>query len=293
MTVPVTALLALVGCALAFAALDLVRKLLTRHLRTVPLLFWLAAGSVPVFAVWWLSAGGGVPLAGEYWPPALASVALNIAANFLYLEAVRKSPLSLTIPFLGLSPVFATLLAVPMLGEMPTPIQWGGILLVGAGVLWLTWGGRGDPTPARLWAALRREPGSLLMCGTALAWACALPFDKLALRHADTPWHGMVITGGVAMGMLVTLAVTRRGGLRVDRRGASLLVVAGCLGGIALGLQLLAMGLTAVGLVETLKRALGSFSAVVLGALFLHEPVTRHELAAVAVLACGVAIVLL
>ncbi|MGH9379903.1 MAG: DMT family transporter [Thermoanaerobaculia bacterium] len=293
MAVPVAALLALVGCALAFAALDLLRKLLTHHIRTVPLLFWLAAGSLPVFAIWWWGSGGAGPRDAAYWLPALTSLALNIVANLLYLEAVRRSPLSLTIPFLGLSPVFATLLAVPMLGETPTPLQWGGILLAVIGVLWLSWGGQGDPTPVRLWRALRREPGSSLMCGTALAWACALPFDKLALGHASTPWHGMVITGGVAAGMLATLAVTRRGGLRTDRHGGLLLIAAGCLGGVALGLQLLAMGLTAVGLVETLKRALGSFSAVAFGYLFFHESVTPHKLAAVVILAAGVAVLLL
>ena len=41
------------------------------------------------------------------------------AASILYVQAVNLSPLSLTIPYLGFTPVVVTVLAYPLLGEVP------------------------------------------------------------------------------------------------------------------------------------------------------------------------------
>lgn len=73
-----------------------------------------------MLAVWAL-VDGDWSIAAGYWPWAAASIAINIAANVGYLVAVGRGPFSVAIPLLSFVPVFATLLAVPLLAQLPTP----------------------------------------------------------------------------------------------------------------------------------------------------------------------------
>ena len=126
MTIPTLAVVLVLACALAFSGADIFRKLLASWMRPVPMLLGLAGGMAPFFVAWHLLEGGAPPTAG-YWAPGLASTLINVAANLAFIEAVRRSPLSLTIPLLSLTPVFTSLLAIPLLGEAPSSRQWLGI----------------------------------------------------------------------------------------------------------------------------------------------------------------------
>ena len=134
MTVSMTAVLLVAGVALAFSGLDVLRKLLGARLEPLPLLVLLSGGSLPIFIVW-AALEGSWGATGAYVLPGLGSVVLNVGANLSFLQAVRVSPLSLTIPYLSLTPVFATLLSVPLLGERPSGMQALGVVLVVGGAL--------------------------------------------------------------------------------------------------------------------------------------------------------------
>ncbi|MGH9361130.1 MAG: EamA family transporter, partial [Thermoanaerobaculia bacterium] len=74
--------------------------------------------------------------------------------------------LSLAVPLLSLTPVFATLFAIPLLGEQPSPSDFLGILLVVAGAVFLGGeigaqaGGGRSPRVAlsKRWQALSQSP---------------------------------------------------------------------------------------------------------------------------------------
>src|SRR5262245_43213800 len=102
-----TAILLVLASSLAWAALDLCRKVLADRMAALPLLFFMTLFAAPIFALWG-SFAAERPWVHDsaYWWPALASVALNIAANLLYLRAVRLSPYSQMVPLLALTPVF-------------------------------------------------------------------------------------------------------------------------------------------------------------------------------------------
>ena len=291
MTVSLLAAALAIGCAVAFSLADLMRKMLAERMRPLPLLVAMSAGMAPFFLAWWIWQGAAGPAAG-YWLPGLASAALNLAANLAFLEAVRIAPLSLTIPVLSLTPVFTTLLAIPLLGEVPSARQLAGVLLVVGGVLWLNAAAGDGAVLRRLWRALRRERGSALMAATALLWSLAMPLDKMALAASGAPFHGLMLNAGVALGALLVLAGRRQ--LSELRRLAGrwgLLALLIGVGALALVLILLAISETWIGFIETMKRGLGSFMAVVWGRLFFAEPVTARKLVAVAVIAAGVALI--
>ncbi len=289
MSIPLPVLLLIVACGLGWAGFDLTRKLLVREIPPVALVFLLTIGSVPLFAAWMAQQGAGGPGPG-YFGPALASVLLNIVANLLFLQAMRIAPLSVTIPLLSLTPVFATLLAIPLLGELPTPSHAFGILLVVAGAIGLHWRRRSAEDDSGQHGTLK---GALMVALTALLWSLTIPFDKLAVQRSNAPFHGVVVTAGVAAGVLLVLVVQGRlGDLAKVRNVPGIYVLALVVSTLALAFQFLALPQAYVGTVETLKRGIGNFMALLSGWIFFHEPVTLRKILAVGVMAVGVGLLL-
>ncbi len=278
-------LLLVVLAALAFSGLDVVRKLLTDRVRLVPLLFAMTAGVVPIYTVWFLLVGGAGPQEG-YVVPAAASVVLNVAANLLFLGAVREGGLAATVPLLSLTPVFTALAAMPLLGERPTVLQWGGILAVVAGAFLLH-----DPQTAD--ERRRHARGAWMMVGVAVCWSVAPPLDKLSMEASSPMFHGIVLQGGVALAVLPYLLTAQRGWWAETRASAGLITASVALSAVAVALQLVAMERVLVGLLETTKRGVGSTAAVLLGVAFFSERAGFRRWAAVAIMTAGVATILL
>lgn len=284
--------LLVVAASVSSSGFDLFRKMLVRHLAPVPMVVLLALASVPLFGAAVLF-GDPVTVQTAYWLPALGSVVLNVVANLTFLEAVRISPLSVTVPLLSLTPVFTALLGLAVLGERPAPLDLVGIVLVVAGAFWLNLGmvEKGQAS-ARAFVS---QPGAWLMAGTALLLSLTIPLDKLAVGRASPPFHGLVLTAGIALGSLIVLAVQNRwselAGLRSGWRPFILALIASTL---ALGFQLVALKAgVLVSLLETLKRGIGNLLAVVLGRAAFGEAVTAGKLAAALLMAAGVALILL
>lgn len=292
MTVPTFAIVLVFGCALAFSGADISRKLLAGWVRPVPLLFGLAAGMAPFFIVWHLQQAGSPPTSA-YWAPGLASTLINVGANLAFIEALRRSPLSLTIPLLSLTPVFTSLTAIPLLGELPDLRQWLGIGAVVIGAFWLNFS-RSAPNVSLAWRAFLIEPGSRLMVGVALMWSLAMPLDKMAVTASSPSFHGIVLNVGVALALIVLVLL--RGNLRdfrdlKYRPGLMLSLILVNVG--ALALQLVAIKLVWVGFVETMKRGVGSFLALLWGRLIFDEPFEPQRFVAVGLMGAGVALILL
>lgn len=292
MTVSLTAILLVAGVALAFSGLDVLRKLLGARLEPLPLLVLLSGGSLPIFIVW-AAIEGSWSATPAYFLPGVTSVVLNVGANLAFLQAVRVSPLSLTIPYLSLTPVFATLLSIPLLGERPTGLQALGIVLVVAGAFWLQAPSVDRASLTAVWRALARERGSLLMILTAFFWSLAAPFDKLAIQAASPVFHAVVMMSGVtACGIAILAGRSELPKLRVAPSTYRLVGFSIALTAVGLICNFLALGIVWVGFVETGKRAMGSILALVWGRAIFSEPVGVNKLVAVALLATGVGLIL-
>ena len=284
------ALVVLLACSFAWVGLDLLRKLLAGRGRATAVPFLLVAAQIPLFVAWAV-VDGRWTLEAPYWLPGLASVLVNLLANLAYMQSVRLAPMSATLPLLSLTPGFTALLAVPLLAEWPTAFQTAGIVLVvlGAVLLSVDW----RPGAGEAWRALRQR-GALLMILVAVLWSLATPLDKLALRHASPALHALVLVVGIAGGLFAALLWQRRlEELKELRATAGLLVAAAIVSGVALYLQLLAIQLIWVSLVETVKRGLGATMALLLGRLIFAEEVSWRQVAAVGLMLLGVWWVLL
>jgi drug/metabolite transporter (DMT)-like permease len=274
--------------ALAFAGLDLIRKLLAGRIDALALVFFMSLGAVPFLGALLALHGLEAPSPG-YLLPGLGALAMNFLASLGFVHSVKLSPLSRTIPLLSLTPVFTALTAIPLLGELPEPRQAAGILLVVVGAMALNSGG----SLGGAFRGLLREKGALLMAAVALMWAVSGPLDKLALEHASVYFHATAMAFGVGIGALAALAWQRRlPALRSARGEAGLLVMAMVCITLALTFQLLAIRVVLVSLVEAFKRAGGSLMAVVLGGVVFGEKVGPREWISVAVMVGGVFLIL-
>lgn len=287
-----TPFLLVVGASLGWSALDWVRKEMATRTGPIPFLIVLTAGQAAIILPFTLSGGGAIQVEAGYWLPGLASLTLNILANWLFMRAVAISPLSLTVPYLALTPVFTTLLAMPLLREFPTALQGAGVVLTVAGALTL------NPDCARGVKAMAtgfwRERGSAYMALVALLWSLASPLDKLAMQHASPTFHGLVLSVGLPTAFLVILlAQGKLATLKEPFVRPGVMAMGVVFGAGALLMQLSAMQLIYVGLVESIKRVIGITMAAVLGRIFFSEPITRQKAIALAMMALGVVLILI
>ncbi len=284
-------LLLTLASALAWACFDAVRKGLARDVRPLQLGLWLPVAQAPLLALW---AAGQEPF--RFAPAALpafaASALLNVLALLAFLDALRRSPISLTIPLLSFTPVIATLLAWVFRGQVPSGMQWAGSALVVAGALLLgitggSWRGLGP---------YLREPGVGRMTLAATLWSATAMLDQVALQRGVGAWYAPALTAVVAVPILAWMLVRSplkdmadgaRALLRRPGLGAAAVVV----GASALAVQLEALRVAPVGFIEVVKRGVGMASAVLVGRWLFAEPLTGEKLGAVVLLTLGVALV--
>lgn len=122
------------------------QKALAGHGWPAPVLLAFTHGVLgPVAMAILLRAGDS--LGWVFWSWSLLSAALAVAANWLIIEAVRRSDLSLLGPINAYKPWVSLLPGWLLLGEQPVGWQWAGMALVLAGSLLLggTGGSSGRP----------------------------------------------------------------------------------------------------------------------------------------------------
>jgi drug/metabolite transporter (DMT)-like permease len=275
-------------CSIGWAVLDVLRKQLVARIDPLPLVVGLTVGQLPVLLVWAVVAGD-FSIAPAYWPWALASIALNIGANVLYLDAVGRGHFSVAIPLLAFVPVFATLLGVPLLAQLPTPLQWVGIAGVVLGAILLHGGFAGLRA---IGLSLVRDRSTRAMLLVSLGWAGTIVLDRRAIEHASLPLHALLLDVGIAIGVLAWLASRRQlAVLGQMRRAPVRLFVAATVAGVSLGLQLRAMQDVLIAVLEALKRSVGVGAAIVLGRIVFAEPITPVKLLACGLMAAGTVLV--
>jgi drug/metabolite transporter (DMT)-like permease len=124
-----------------------------------------------------------------FWWIACILIPLDTFAFYLYMKAIKLSPLSLSIPFLSFTPVFMILTGFIVLGEVPN--SWGiigiGFVVAGGYLLNVTQVKYGYFAPFR---AILREPGSILMLVVAFIYSFLAVLGKKAIQHSSPLFFG-------------------------------------------------------------------------------------------------------
>lgn len=165
----------------------------------------LLLGAVVVSGRWPGVTPGYVRALGLVLPP-------EIGGMVLMALALRAGDLSLVQPILGLIPVFVTLGAVVVLGEIPTAAAAVGIGLVAAGV-YAVGLERGEPWLAPI-RALARSRASWYALGAAVCWTMTTIIHKFGIAEVGAlPWAASVtLASAIATGCALPLLAGRGGG---------------------------------------------------------------------------------
>lgn len=212
---------------------------------------------------------------------------LEILAIILYIKALRLSPLSLTLPFLSLTPLFLIVFSYLVLGE-PVSFQGGlGIVFISSGgyVLNVHTVKKGILGPFR---AVLREKGSIYMIGVAFIYAFTSSLGKVAVLHSSPLFFGAVYF------IVVTICFTPlaygygKGDILPD--GDRKVWVMTAFSGIAYSVMIIshmfAVNIANVAYMISIKRT-SLLIGVVFGRLFFHERRSGQRFIGALLMFCG------
>lgn len=228
----------------------------------------------------------GLSIGPGFWIYVWIGGALYGTGRLLSIEAIRCSPLSITIPLASFAPIFVLMTAPLILGEVPPLLGFVGILItfVGSYLLNIQELQRGLLEPFK---ALMRERGPRLMLLTAFIWGFAGSVDKLGV-HGTSP---MVWALGlnVTMSILTSVYGTVRGVRLIEEMGKNfvLLAVVGGISACTLYFYVTAVSMTYVAYASSVKRFAPLFS-VIFGYYFFGETNIRQRLLGAIIMLAGV-----
>jgi drug/metabolite transporter (DMT)-like permease len=191
------------GSAFFLATADMLTKRYLAHYRPGELVLvrFGVTGALLLPALF-LQAWPELPL--PFWGWLAGLLPLEILAMWLYMQAIRDCPLSLTLPYLAFTPVFNVVTGYLFLGETVTGSGFAGISLVVCGA-WLlnldTGRGWNLLAPFR---AITRERGSRLMPVAAALYSLTSVMGKGALQYTTPGFFGpfyFVVLGVAAAGV--------------------------------------------------------------------------------------------
>ena len=221
-------------------------------------------------------------------------IPFEVLAYYLYLKAIRISPLSISVPYLSFTPVFTILTAGIVLGESISSQGLLGILMVtvGAYVLNLE---RTAYHPLAPLKAIVKSPGSRHMLLVALIWSLTSTLGKRGVQLSDPVFFGVFYM------LALSVPLTVIAGWRVKRNVASVnlkgrnalwLALAGLVTALAMIAHFHAIQLVPVAYMISVKRTSLIFS-VLYGGLIFRERHIRLRLLGTCIMLSGVAVIYL
>jgi len=211
-----------------------------------------------------------------FWPAMILCVTMDLITTFLYMKAIQLAPLSLTIPYLGLTPIFLLIIPTLVLGERLSSTGICGVLLVSAG----TYALQIDRIRDGFWQpllAIFRNRGSRYMVVVAICYAITATYGKVAIVKSSPLFMAIIYFS------LLALAFTPIVLFRYRREPVVLVRFSGLKTGIGLAMACMAIthfsaiGRIPVAYMISIKR-LSLLFAILFGWLLFRETHIRKRL---------------
>ena len=228
-------------------------------------------------------------LAIEFWYWTAALVPLEVLAMLLYVQAIRDTSLTLTLPYLSFTPVFNTITGYVLLGETVTLSGFSGIMLVVLGA-WLLniEHARGDRfdvlAPFR---AIVSERGSRLMLITAAIYSLTSVLGKGALAYTTPMFFGTMYYVVIGFAVVVVFSMGNRASVNVLWRKPVAHIAIGLFMSIMVLSHFFAIQYIEVAYMIAVKRSSLLFG-MVYSVLLFHERARIEHFIAGALMVAGV-----
>ena len=225
-------------------------------------------------------------LGNNFWLALSVGGCLNAIAYILYLRAIKISDLSIIAPITTFSPLFLLITSPLIVGEFPQPLGIIGVLLIvlGSYLLNLKEKQRGYLAPFR---AIITDKGSRLALLVAFIWSISANFDKIGVQNSSPIFWGISVFFTISIFLLPIVLYKSHHNLYKLKTGGCKLAVYGMINSVAMGCQMIAINLTFVAYVISVKRTSALFS-VLLGTIILKEKGIKERLLGAAIMVSGV-----
>lgn len=232
-------------------------------------------------------------LSGDFYKACFFALPFEVIAYILYMKAIKISPLSLTLPFLSLTPVCLIIIPYAMLGELVS--FWGGIgilmIALGSYTLNLKEISKGFLEPIK---AIGKEAGSVYMIIIAILYGFTNTFGKQAINHSSALFFG--VTYNLAFFIVLSPVIFKIGKIsscgRICKESLKISVLPGFFYAITVIFYTVAMSLANVAYTVAVCR-LSLLVGVIYGHFLFKETGFRERLVGTTLMLVGFMIIVL
>ncbi len=219
-----------------------------------------------------------------FWLATLSALPLEIAAIILYTKALKVSPISMTVPFLALTPIFLIFTSNIILGERVSIYGGAGILLMAVGSyslnIHLIRVNVMEPVKAIL-----REKGCVMMIIVASIFSITASLGKMAIEHSSPIFFGCFYFIIVTL-IFTPIALTmNKSKIEIAKKDIVPLVSIGVTYSMMIIFHMLAMSLSNVAYMISIKRTSLLFSMFYGYFIFKEENIAEKTAGCIILLA--------
>ncbi|MCB0338439.1 MAG: EamA family transporter [Bdellovibrionales bacterium] len=216
------------------------------------------------------------PLSRGFWIALCLAFFMVPSAKFLYMRAVKLSPLSQVIPLLSLTIVGNGVLSIFFDHRFPSPLGWTGMALVLLGI----YAGRLESSETGFclkapFTSIWREPGAKSMLGVCVIWSFGGHISKL-LVSGSSPFFAAWATFTAGFLGLLLLGYLKRFSLLAPNNFLKKLISLGFMNALSEVFMLFALSIGYTPYVITVKRSSILWSSI-LGKLIYHDNFNRYK----------------
>jgi len=273
-------------CALSLATADALSKKALDDNSDPSIVAWIRTGYALPFMALLIPFIEKPELDSVFYAATLMAVPLDIIALLLYMKAIKLSPLSLTLPFLSLTPVFLIGTSYIILGEKPDRSGLIGIVLVviGAYLLNVHTISKGLLEPFK---AIVKEKGSVLMVIVAFVFSIGACVGKIAVQHSDPLFFSVIYSFLLTFIFYLVISFrTKNLYSKVFSRPILFLLIGGLIAMMIIT-HLSAVNLVEVAYMVSVKR-LSILFGVIYGVIFFKETNIKERLLGATVMVSGI-----
>lgn len=230
-------------------------------------------------------------LGNKFWLALLIGGSLNVITTILYMRAIKHSDLSITIPMVTFTPLFLLLTSPLIVGEFPSFSGLIGILLIVAGSYTLNIKQRHEGYLAPF-KALLKEKGPKLMLLVAFIWSITSNIDKIGIQNSSAIFWVIATDIFIALIMFPIIIHKSRTNMHHIRTSYKVLLPIGLFSAIASIFQMIAISLTLVAYVISIKRT-SAIMSVLFGHLIFKEEGVKERLLGAIIMVIGVLFIVL